>query len=113
MILGAPYSQLLPMFTEDILKVSATDMGILIAVSGVGAIIGSFILASLTNRQRGMILLSAGLVMGIALGGLFFLQLLVSLAVANRLHRHGQHDADGAGQLTDPILHGRRATAGG
>ncbi|MHB8104524.1 MAG: MFS transporter, partial [Dehalococcoidales bacterium] len=48
-ILGAPYSQLLPMFTEDILKVSATDMGILIAVSGLGAIVGSLILASLMN----------------------------------------------------------------
>ena len=66
-ILGTPYSQLLPMFTEDILKVSATDMGILIAVSGVGAIVGSLILASLMNRKRGMILLIAGIVLGIAL----------------------------------------------
>jgi MFS family permease len=66
-ILGSPYSQLLPMFTEDILKVSATDMGILIAVSGVGAIIGSLILASLMNRKRGMILLIAGIVLGLSL----------------------------------------------
>ncbi len=71
-ILGSPYTQLLPMFTEDILKVSATDMGILIAVSGVGAIIGSLIMASLTNRRRGTILLTAGLVMGIALIGFSF-----------------------------------------
>jgi MFS family permease len=66
-ILGSPYSQLLPMFTEDILKVSATDMGILIAVSGVGAIIGSLILASLTNRKRGMVLLAAGIMLGLSL----------------------------------------------
>ncbi len=66
-ILGSPYSQLLPMFTEDILKVSATDMGILIAVSGVGAIVGSLILASLMNRKRGMILLIAGIVLGLSL----------------------------------------------
>ena len=66
-ILGSPYSQLLPMFTEDILKVSATDMGILIAVSGVGAIIGSLILASLMNRKRGMILLVSGIVLGLSL----------------------------------------------
>lgn len=71
-ILGSPYSQLLPMFTEDILKVSATDMGILIAVSGVGAIIGSLIMASLTNRRRGTIILTAGLVLGIALIGFSF-----------------------------------------
>ncbi len=71
-ILSSPYSQLLPMFTEDILKVSATDMGILIAVSGVGAIIGSLILASLMNRKRGMILLIAGIVLGVALVGFSF-----------------------------------------
>jgi len=66
-ILGAPYSQLLPMFTEDILKVSATSMGVMIAVSGVGAIVGSLILASLTNRRRGTILLYAGLVLSVPL----------------------------------------------
>jgi predicted MFS family arabinose efflux permease len=71
-ILSAPYSQLLPMFTEDILKVSATGMGVLITVSGVGAIAGSFILASLTNRKRGMILLFAGLLMSIPLVGFAF-----------------------------------------
>jgi len=66
-ILGAPYAQLLPMFTEDILKVSATGMGVMIAVSGVGAIVGSLILASLTNRRRGTILLYAGLIMSVPL----------------------------------------------
>jgi MFS family permease len=71
-ILGAPYAQLLPMFTEDILKVSATDMGILIAVSGVGAIVGSLIMASLMNRRRGTILLISSLVLGIALIGFSF-----------------------------------------
>ena len=72
MIFGAPYSQLLPMFTEDILKVSATGMGVLITVSGVGAMAGSLILASLTNRKRGMILLYAGLMLGLALVGFAF-----------------------------------------
>jgi MFS family permease len=72
MILGAPYSQLLPMFTEDILKVSATSMGVLIAVSGLGAIVGSLILASLTNRKRGMVLFGSVLLMGVALIGFAF-----------------------------------------
>jgi MFS family permease len=71
-VLGAPYAQLLPVFTESILKVSATEMGFLIAVSGVGAIIGSFLLASLMNRKRGMILLFAGLLMSVALVGFSF-----------------------------------------
>ncbi len=73
-ILGAPYSQLLPMFTEDpdILNVSATSMGVLIMVSGIGAMIGSLILASLSNKKRGLIMLFAALVMSIALVGFSF-----------------------------------------
>ena len=71
-ILGAPYAQLLPMFTEDILKVSATNMGVLITVSGIGAMIGSLILASLSNRKRGLIMLFAGLIMALALVGFSF-----------------------------------------
>jgi MFS family permease len=71
-ILGAPYAQLLPMFTEDILKVSATNMGVLITVSGIGAMIGSLILASLSNRKRGLIMLFAGLIMAVALLGFSF-----------------------------------------
>jgi MFS family permease len=73
-ILGAPYSQLLPMFTEDpdILNVSATGMGVLIMVSGIGAMIGSLILASLSNRKRGLIMLFAALIMSVALVGFSF-----------------------------------------
>jgi MFS family permease len=71
-ILGAPYSQLLPIFTEEILHVSATDMGFMIAISGVGAMVGSLILASLMNRKRGMILLFAGLLMAVPLVGFAF-----------------------------------------
>jgi MFS family permease len=73
-IFGAPYSQLLPMFTEDvnILHVSATDMGLLIMVSGMGAMIGSLILASLSNRKRGLIMIFAALMMSVALVGFSF-----------------------------------------
>jgi len=78
MILGAPYAQLLSMFTEDpeILNISATGQGMLVMVSGFGAIIGSFILASLTNRRRGLILLSASLLLGVTLIGFSFTEWL-------------------------------------
>ncbi|OGO33114.1 MAG: hypothetical protein A2Z29_02040 [Chloroflexi bacterium RBG_16_56_11] len=66
-VLGMPYAQLLPMFTEGILKVGATEMGLLISVSGAGAIIGSLVLASLANKRRGVIMLLSGLVMSLAL----------------------------------------------
>jgi len=73
MILGAPYSQLLPMFADpSILNISATSLGILMMVSGIGAIIGSLILASLTDRRRGLILISAVFMMALALTGFSF-----------------------------------------
>jgi MFS family permease len=67
MICGMPFLQLMPMVTEDILKVGAAGMGILLSVSGVGAIVGSLVLASLPNRKRGNIMLTSGIIMGLAL----------------------------------------------
>jgi MFS family permease len=73
MILGAPYAQLLPMFTEpEILNISATMLGMLMMVSGFGAITGSLILASLSNRRRGLILIFSVLLMGLTLIGFSF-----------------------------------------
>jgi MFS family permease len=65
MIGGMPYQQLLPVFTESILKVSATKLGVLSSVSGLGALIGTLIMASLPNRKRGAILILSGLIMGV------------------------------------------------
>jgi MFS family permease len=67
MICSMPFMQLMPMITEDILKVGESGMGILLSVSGLGAIVGSLTLASLPNRKRGFIMLGAGVIMGLAL----------------------------------------------
>ena len=64
-ISGQPFQQLLPVFTEDILKVSASKLGLLTSVSGVGAMLGSLVLASLPNRKRGALLLLSGVIMGL------------------------------------------------
>jgi MFS transporter, DHA1 family, staphyloferrin A biosynthesis exporter len=66
-VLSMPFSQLLPIFTDDILKVGATGLGVLMSVSGAGALVGSIALACLPNKKRGMLLLSAGIVVGAAL----------------------------------------------
>ncbi len=66
-VFSMPYQQLLPIFVDDILKVGATGMGVLMSVSGAGAMVGSLILASLPNKKRGVILLVSGLVSGLAL----------------------------------------------
>jgi MFS family permease len=65
-ISGQPYIQLMPVFTEDILKVGASGLGILTSVSGIGALIGALILASLPNRKRGTMLIMSGIIMGLA-----------------------------------------------
>ena len=71
-LLSMPYMMLLPMFTEDILQVGAKGMGILISVSGIGAMAGSIFLASLPNKKRGLMLLVGSLILGVGLVGFSF-----------------------------------------
>jgi len=68
-ILSMPYILLMPIFADDILKVGATGMGVLLSVSGIGAIAGSLTLASLPNKKRGTMLLVSSLILGLALVG--------------------------------------------
>jgi len=71
-LLSMPYSHLMPIFTDDILKVGATGMGVLMSTSGLGAIVGSLALASMPNKRRGFMLLASGIVLGLALVGFAF-----------------------------------------
>ena len=71
-ILSMPYQQLIAVFVDDILKVGAKGMGILMSASGVGAIAGSLVLASLSNKKRGLMLLLGTLFLGLALVGFSF-----------------------------------------
>ena len=71
-MLSFPYMMLLPVFAVDILKVGAGGMGILVSVSGMGAIVASLILASLPNKKRGLLLLLGTLILGVALVGFAF-----------------------------------------
>ena len=70
--LSMPYMTLMPIFTDDILGVGASGLGLLISISGVGAISGSLALASLPNKRRGIMLLVSGLILGAALVGFSF-----------------------------------------
>lgn len=71
-ILSMPYMLLMPIFADDILKVGASGMGVLMSVSGIGAIVGSLVLASLPNKKRGVMLLVSSLLLGLALVGFSF-----------------------------------------
>ena len=67
--LSSPYSLLMPFFADDILHVGASGMGILFSVSGVGAIVASIVLASLPNKNRGIMMLIASIFVGLTLVG--------------------------------------------
>jgi len=71
-LLSMPYLTLLPAFTEDILHVGSQGLGIMVSVSGIGAMAGSVVLASLPNKRRGLLLMLSGLVLGLALVGFSF-----------------------------------------
>ena len=68
-MLSVPFQFLLPIFTEDILDVGARGLGILLSVSGIGALAGSLVIASLGNRNRGRLLILSGLLLAVALIG--------------------------------------------
>jgi MFS family permease len=76
MVCGMPLMQLLPMITDDILHVGASGMGVLLSVSGAGAISGSLVLASIPSRKRGIIMLTGGIMMGTALAVFAFSRLM-------------------------------------
>ena len=68
-VLSMPYGLLMPFFCDDILKVDEAGCGVLVGVSGIGAVAGSLVLASLPNKKRGLILLASSLLMGVSLVG--------------------------------------------
>ena len=62
-----PYQALLPVF-QDVLDIGATELGVLQLMSGLGAIAGAIVLASLQgNRKRGLLLLISGVILGLSL----------------------------------------------
>ena len=71
-LLSMPYMMLLPALTEDILGMDERGYGALLMVSGIGAMLGSIVLASLPNKKRGLMLIVGSLVLGMALVGMFF-----------------------------------------
>jgi MFS family permease len=71
-LLSMPYMFLMPIFAIDILNVGESGGGLLMSISGIGAIAGSLVLASLPNKKRGLLFLCSGIVLGIALTGFSF-----------------------------------------
>jgi len=66
-VLAMPFQQLMPIYTDDILKVGPPGMGLLMSISGAGALVGSLFLAAMPGKKRGLMLLLSGIVAGAAL----------------------------------------------
>jgi len=112
MLCSMPFQHLMPMITEDVLKVSAGGLGILMSVSGGGAIAGSLILASIPSRKRGSIMILGGLLMALALVFFAFsrwwflsLFLVIFVGLGQTLHRTTGNSL--VQNYTDPEYRGR------
>ena len=67
-LFSMPYNSMLPVFVDaQHLNVGPEGMGVLMSVSGVGALISSFFLTTLPNKKRGIILVISGLALGLTL----------------------------------------------
>ena len=65
---GMAYIFMMPVFAVDILKVGADGQGVLMGVSGVGALATTMILGSVGNfRQKGLMLIGGATAFGLAL----------------------------------------------
>ena len=64
-IFGMSYIFMLPVFARDIFEVGSAGLGVLHAVSGVGAVLGTLITASLGNfRRKGLLVLGGAALFG-------------------------------------------------
>ena len=65
---GLSYIQLMPVFQKDILGLGASGLGALMATSGVGALTGTLIIASLGDvKQKGAMIIGGALAFGLLL----------------------------------------------
>lgn len=62
-----PYQMMMPGFVHEVLHKGPGEQGVLLTFTGVGALAGSFVVASLSERNRGRVLLMVAFIAGIAL----------------------------------------------
>ncbi|HLF71607.1 MAG TPA: MFS transporter [Dehalococcoidia bacterium] len=83
MVIGMPYMTLLPVFAKDILHHGPSGFGLLMSATGVGAVLGTLTLASLSNlRNKGLVLFGAIFAMGLTIVAFALSQnFLLSMAI--------------------------------
>jgi len=81
-VLSMPFQQLMPIYTDDILKVGPPGMGLLMSISGVGSLVGSLFLAVMPGKKRGLMLLLSGILAGVSLTIFSFSAIMIISVVA-------------------------------
>lgn len=66
-LLSMPYMMMLPGYVDEVLGKGAAEQGILVGISGFGAMLGSLVIASLPPRQRGPMLVGVASIMAVTL----------------------------------------------
>lgn len=66
-ILAFPYQMMLPGFVHEVLRRGPASQGLLMSASGLGAVVGSLIVASMRDTGRGFRMMGYGVVIGFAL----------------------------------------------
>jgi MFS transporter, DHA1 family, staphyloferrin A biosynthesis exporter len=68
MLLGMPYMTLLPVFADTVLDIGNEGYGILVACTGIGAMVGALTIAALSGmRHRGKVMLVVMILFGVML----------------------------------------------
>lgn len=91
---GMPYMMLMPVFAIDVFNMGASGLGYLMAAAGIGALAGSFLVASLGDfKHKGVLLLVASASFGVFLilfanSNYFYIALffLLGVGMANSIY---------------------------
>lgn len=62
--ISMPYTMMLPGFVTEVLQGGETELGLLMTMTGVGALGGSLMVASLSPKRRGRLLILTGVILG-------------------------------------------------
>jgi len=67
-ILAMPYVNFLPVFQEEVFHVGSAELGLMMSVVGIGAVVGAMFIASISNyRYKGRILITMGITFSVSL----------------------------------------------
>lgn len=112
-LLGMPYQSLMPVFAEDVFDVGPSGLGLLMTVNGIGALLGSLVVASLTNiSRRGLVQLALGITFGVSVAAFafsynFYIALVALVVVGAASASYMSLNSTLVMDRAEPAFHGR------